>query len=74
MVEAYGCRKQEKLSEMYEEEIRREVNKILCSIKNNVLNDIKFTSDAIGRYSHWGKKPMRSLRDTDEEVELDLRR
>lgn len=74
LVEAYGCRKQEKLSEMYEEEIRREVNKILCSIKNNVLNDIKFTSDAIGRYSHWGKKPMRSLRDTDEEVELDLRR
>lgn len=74
IVAAYGCRPGEKLSEIYEEEIKNEVGMILGRIKNDNLGDIRFTSDAIGKCSIWRKQPMKSLRDTDEQIELDLRR
>ncbi len=74
IIAAYGCRSQEKLSEVYKEEIENEVKIILEGIKNENADASYNISDAIGHYSVQGKRPMSSLRDTDEQIELDLRR
>lgn len=74
IIAAYGCRPQEKLSEIYRDEIESDVKQILKGIKDDNLSNVKFTSEAIGKFSVWKKEPMRSLRDTDEQIELDLRR
>lgn len=74
LIEVYGCRPQEKLSEIYRGEIEIEVKQILKGIKDDNLGEAKLTSKAIGKFSNWNKQPMLSLRDTDEQIELDLRR
>ena len=73
LVNLYGCNPQEKLSEGYKEIIEHETKAILNGIKNNDFNKDVFFSDAIGQYSKGKKKPMRSLRDTEETIEIEIR-
>lgn len=73
-IASYGCNSQEKLSEIYADTIKEEVTSILEGIMNRTLVGVTFTSEAIGKCSHWNKQPMKSLRDTDEQIEIDLRR
>lgn len=73
IISLYGCNSQEKLSENYKEIIEQETRTILDGIKNNDFDRDVFFSDAIGRYSKGKKKPMRSLRDTEETLEIEIR-
>ncbi len=73
LVNLYGCNSQEKLSEGYKEIIEHETKAILNGIKNNDFNKDIFFSDAIGQFSKGKKKPMRSLRDTEETIEIEIR-
>ena len=61
------------MSLAYKEIISEEVTKILSGIQNGNFTNDDFLSDAIGRYSHGKLKPMRSLRDTEEQIEIKLR-
>ena len=70
---AYGCNAQEKMSIAYKEIISEEVNKILWGIHSGNFNKETSLSDAIGMYSHGKKKPMTSLRDTEEQLEIEIR-
>ena len=74
LIAAYGCRSQEKLSEIYKEEISKEVKNILNGIMSENADSSSSFSDAISHFSVLGKRPMSSLRDTEEQIELDLRR
>lgn len=73
IVAIYDCRDNEKMSLAYKEIIAEEVTKILNGIQNGNFTNDDFLSDAIGRYSHGKLKPMRSLRDTEEQIEIKLR-
>ena len=73
LVNLYGCNTQEKPSESYKEIIEHETKAILNGIKNNDFNKDVFLSDAIGQFSKGKKKPMRSLRDTEETIEIEIR-
>ncbi len=73
LVDLYGCNSQEKLSEGYKEAIESETKAILNGIKNNDFNREVFFSDAIGQFSKGKKKPMRSLRDTEKTIEIEIR-
>lgn len=73
LVELYGCNSQEKLSEGYKEIIEQQTHAILEGIKNNDFSREMFFSDAISLYSKGKKKPMRSLRDTEETLEIEIR-
>lgn len=72
LVELYGCNSQEKLSEGYKEIIEQQTHAILEGIKNNDFSREMFFSDAISLYSKGKKKPMRSLRDTEETLEIEI--
>ncbi len=73
MIAIYDCRDNEKMSLAYKEIISEEVTKILNGIQNGNFTNEEFLSVAIGRYSHGKLMPMRSLRDTEEQVEIKLR-
>lgn len=73
VIAIYDCRDNEKMSLAYKEIIAEEVTKILNGILNGNFTKDDFLSDAIGRYSHGKLKPMRSLRDTEERIEIKLR-
>lgn len=73
IIAIYDCRDSEKMSLAYKEIISEEVTKILSGIQNGNFTNDDFLSDAIGRYSHGKLKPMRSLRDTEEQIEIKLR-
>lgn len=73
IISIYDCRDNEKMSLSYKEIIAEEVTKILTGIKNGNFTNDEFLSDAIGRFSHGKHKPMRSLRDTEEQIEIKLR-
>lgn len=68
----YGCNPQEKLSLAYEETIREEVTNILTGIRNGNFDKNEFLSDAIAKFSRGKKKPMTSLRDTEEQIEIKI--
>lgn len=68
----YGCNSQEKMSLAYIDVIHDEVTNILSGIRNGNFSKDDFLSDAIARYSHGKKKPMRSLRDTEEQIEIQI--
>ena len=70
LIGAYGCNDGEKMSEAYREAITDEVLKICNGIKTYTPGPNEFLSDGIARYSHGNKKPMRSLRDTEEQVRI----
>lgn len=73
VIQAYGCKNQEKLSVAYEEIIQEQVANILLGIRDTDFDSNVFLSDAIGNFSKWKKKPMRSLRDTEEQIEIEIR-
>lgn len=73
MIAIYDCRDNEKMSLVYKEIISEEVTKILDGIQNGNFTKEEFLSTAIGRYSHGKLMPMRSLRDTEEQIEIKLR-
>ena len=72
LIEAYGCNEQEKMSLAYKEIIEEETTNILLGIKNTNLTKELSLSDAIGRFSRGKKKPMTSLRDTEEQIEIKI--
>lgn len=73
LIEAYGCMDSEKLSLAYKEIIIEEVRSILNGIENGVFQNKDFFSQMIGKYSKGGKTPMRSLRDTEESVVIEVK-
>ena len=72
VIGAYGCNEQEKLSLAYKEIIFEEVNNILNGIKNGNFLKNDFLSNSISKFSHGKKSPMRSLRDTEEQIEIKI--
>lgn len=72
LIAIYGCNPQEKLSIAYEETIREEVRNILTGIQNGNFDKNEFLSDAIAKFSKGKKRPMTSLRDTEEQIEIKI--
>lgn len=72
IIAIYDCRDSEKMSIAYKEIIREEVPRILGGIQNGTFEKDVFLSDAIGKFSHGRLKPMRSLRDTEEQIEIKI--
>lgn len=72
IIAIYDCRDNEKMSIAYKEIIREEVPRILGGIQNGTFEKDVFLSDAIGLFSHGRLKPMRSLRDTEEQIEIKI--
>jgi len=70
MIGAYACNEIEKLSIAYKEVIENEVRHILDGIENGNFQRDEFISSAIAKYSHGKKRPMISLRDTEEQIEI----
>ncbi len=70
MAGIYACNVHEKLSLAYEEVIREEVHRILHGIRNGNFQKDEFLGDAIAKFAHGKKRPMISLRDTEEQVEI----
>lgn len=70
LIGAYGCNDSEKMSEAYKEAITDEVLKVCNGIKTFTPGPNEFISDGISRYTHGNKKPMTSLRDTEEQVSI----
>jgi len=68
----YGCNEKEKLSIYYKEIIEKELRKILEFIKNSNMLNTDRVSDIIGKLSHMHKKPMTSLRATEEQIDIEL--
>lgn len=73
MIGIYACNAQEKLSLAYREVIGKELHRILGGLANGSFQRDEFLSDSISRFSHGKKRPMISLRDTEEQIEIRLR-
>lgn len=72
LIAAYGCNDQEKMSVAYKEIIIEETENILSGIMNGNFTTNDFLSDAIGKFSKGKKSPMRSLRDTEEQITIEI--
>lgn len=72
LIGAYACNETEKLSHAYKEVIKEEVHHILHGIANGNFQKDEFLSDAISKYAHGKKRPMISLRDTEEQIEIKI--
>lgn len=72
MVGVYACNDREKLSLAYKEVIAQEVHNVLDGISNGNFQKDVFLSDAISKYTHGKKRPMISLRDTEEQIEIKI--
>ena len=72
IIDVYGCNDQEKLSIAYKEIIAKEVKNILSGIQNGNFTSSDSLSDAISKFSKGKKSPMKSLRDTEEQIELKI--
>lgn len=70
LIDVYGCNDSEKMSSVYRDAIVDEVLYICNGLKTYTPGPNEFLSDGISRYSHGNKKPMRSLRDTEEQVSV----
>lgn len=68
----YDCSDREKMSIAYKEIIEEEVENILGGLENGNFEKDEFLSNAIGHFSHGKLKPMRSLRDTEEQIEIKI--
>lgn len=68
----YGCNASDKLSTGYEEVIKEEVHHLIEGIGNGMFEKDVSLNDAIGKYTHGKKKPMTSLRDTEEQIEIKI--
>lgn len=72
LIGIYGCNSQEKLSIAYAEIINEEATNILTGIQTGNFTKDEFLSDVIAKFSKGNKKPMRSLRDTEEQIEIKI--
>ena len=72
LIGAYACNNQEKLSLAYREVIQEETHRVLIGIANGNFQKDEFLSNAIARYTHGKKRPMISLRDTEEQIEIKI--
>lgn len=72
MINAYACNETEKLSLAYKEVIEEEVHHVLDGIANGNFQKDEFLSYAISKYTHGKKRPMISLRDTEEQIEIKI--
>lgn len=72
LIGTYGCNDQEKLSIAYKEIIEEETRNILTGIQNGNFNSSDFLSDSIAKFTKGKKKPMTSLRDTEEQIEIKI--
>ncbi|WP_160676567.1 helicase-related protein [Clostridium sp. C8-1-8] len=72
LVNSYGCNDSEKSSWIYRDVIKEEISRIMNAFKEIETRD-KFLGDCIGMLSRYGKKPMSSLRDTEEQIEIKIR-
>lgn len=72
MIGAYACNENEKLSLAYIKVIEEEVHRILDGIANGNFQKEEFLSDAISKFTHGKKRPMISLRDTEEQIEIKI--
>lgn len=72
MIGAYACNTKEKLSLAYKEVIEEEVNHVFLGIANGNFQKDEFLSDAIAKFTHGKKRPMISLRDTEEQIEIKI--
>lgn len=70
LIGVYGCKASDKLSAGYEEIIKEEIHKYFDGIGNGNFDKDVFLNEAIGKYAHGKHKPMTSLRDTEETVEI----
>lgn len=68
----YGCNEQEKLSIAYKEIIAEETTNILTGIQNGNFSTNDFLSDSVAKFSKGKKRPMTSLRDTEEQIEIKI--
>lgn len=72
LVGIYGCSIAEKISTSYEEIIRKETHHLIEGIANGTFEKGDFISDVIGKFTHGKKKPMTSLRDTEEQIVIKI--
>lgn len=72
LISAYGCNDQEKLSLAYKEIIAEETSNVLRGIQNGNYTTSVFLSDAIAKFTKGKKSPMRSLRDTEEQIIIEI--
>lgn len=72
LIDAYGCNDQEKMSLAYKEIIIEETDNILSGIMNGNFTTNDFLSEAIAKFSKGKKSPMRSLRDTEEQIVIEI--
>lgn len=72
LIGIYGCNMNEKQSIAYQEIIEEEVENILSGIKNGNFMEKDFLSDSIAKFSKGRKRPMTSLRDTEEQIEIKI--
>lgn len=68
----YGCNDQEKMSLAYSDIIAEETCNILSGIQNGNFSTSDKLSDVIAKFSRGKKKPMTSLRDTEEQIEIEI--
>lgn len=73
LVMGYECTSKEKASLIYKKVIESEVDNIIKGILDNDNLSLK-TSDVISKYSRYKKRPMTSLRDTEEQIEISLKK
>lgn len=71
IVEILGCNEGEKLSMVYMDIIRAEVKRVLNSIKDTECSGS--LSEAISKFSKGHRAPMNSLRDTQEQVFIEIK-
>ena len=72
LIKAYACNSNEKLSLAYKEVIEAEVHNVLEGIANSNFQRDEFLGDAIAKFTHGKKRPMISLRDTEEQIEIKI--
>lgn len=72
IVNAYACNTGEKLSLAYQDVIEEEVHHVLDGVANGNFQKDEFLSNAISKFTHGKKRPMISLRDTEEQIEISI--
>lgn len=72
LIAIYGCNEQEKLSIAYKEIIIEETSSILTGIQNGNFSTNDFLSDSVAKFTKGKKRPMTSLRDTEEQIEIKI--
>lgn len=72
LIGAYACNENNKPSLAYKDMIEEEILRVLDGIENGNFQKDEFLSDAISKYTHGKKRPMISLRDTEEQIDIKI--